>query len=148
MNDRSQNDLERIFEKRYILKEAVMDPVASRLASKPIQQIINVIVNMVDLPTEVSPALIARVVDEEKVGELISALEARHLPIPKEIAHAIAMYDSGMEEIGDESDEVDVAPKRELSDELDLSKPRFGEIPDEESKDEEERSISLDPSMR
>lgn len=149
MRDKAQIDLETIFEKRYILKEDVSGAaVASRLASKPVQQVIDVIVRMVDLGVDVPTNLVDRIVDEEKVGALISALESQHLEVPQAIAHALSFSGSDLDMGEPESDEVAVKPDVERHEELKFGKPRFDEIPDEEEEDSDPASIRLDPSMR
>ena len=69
MRDKSQLDLESIFERRYILREDdVGSMVANRLANKPVEQVIAVIVSMIDIGTDVGQALIDRIAAEKKLG--------------------------------------------------------------------------------
>lgn len=152
MKDKSQNDLEIIFERHYIRKEAIKEStVSSRLASKSIERVISVIVSIVDLGGDVSQGLIDRVVDENKTGQLIAALQEKGLAVPAEIAHAIEV--AGEEGLGDEDElggdiESEVHPDR-IGAELSFDEPKFGEIEDEEDdKDKSIPSYKLDPSMR
>jgi hypothetical protein len=148
--DRSQRELERIFEKRYILKEETKIPgmgniTSDKLYTKPLHEIISIIVGLIDLGLDVPPQAINRIVGEGKQDELIAAIHNKRLNVPEEVAHAL---ESDLDtDIPVDSDEVDVSPEDYSPKELDLSAPRFNEIPDEERDEDEDESIKIDPAL-
>lgn len=152
MRDKSAIELENLFERHYILKENDFESgLASRMAGKPVERIITAIVELVDLGIEVPSSMIAQVKDEEKIGVLIKAIQDRRLKVPQEVAHALT--DDGMGDLAGDGDTEDAITGVESPDErksqLDFSKPRFGEIPDEDDVENRKTGYAkVDPSMR
>lgn len=148
--DRSQRELGEIFEKLYILKEESKMPgmgniTSKKLYTKPIYEIISIIVGLIDLGLDVPPQAINRIVDEDRQDELIAAIHNKRLNVPEEVAHAL---ESDLDaDIPMDSDEVDVSPEDFSPKELDLSSPRFNEIPDEEQDEDEDETIKIDPAL-
>jgi len=156
MKDKSQHDLESLYE-RCIMTEAIQGAgVARNLASKSVEHVINVIVGIIDLDSEVPQALIDRVVDEQKIGQLISAIQDKGLTVPAEVAHAIET--SGVDEFedgegeglgfGDEEIPFEPASDDRIGKEADFDNPDFSGVEDEEvDPDEGKPSFKVNPAM-
>lgn len=153
MRDKSAIEMETLFEKHYILKENEFESgLASRMAGKPVERVITAIVELIDLGLgdEIPQSMIAQVKGEEKIGVLIKAIQDRKLKVPQEVAHALT--DDGMGDLAGAGDTEGVVSDMEAPDErkkeLDFSRPRFNEIPDEDEDESEPGHAKVDPSMR
>lgn len=129
MRDKSTNDLEALYESTRRVTEEFEDDISTTVSQteNPVEQSIATIVSLIDLDMDVPDKLAKLVKFGGKEHELITAIKERGLDVPENVINII-----GSEEFG----------------ELDLEKPRWGDISDEEADDSEPESVQLNPAMQ